>query len=249
MNEPAVNARIDRLAEEVRRLSDIVSVGDYTIPVLNAGEPRMLIVDSLDEKVAADNQYFDLAVRGTPDVTYKSLRGPDGEWSWRLLSTGRYPFTEQGRDEGLPDDYATWETMPPGFTQSSTEWVTLLDATLTNAIPARAFAMFTFSVLTAFGASPGSLPKNVRILFDDEELNTIELPTGDPWTTSGYFAMFIVGPNSPWGGRSVEGVNATWNGVAMTSASTTISRIRIQARTQDPGGGDAIFAANLITYA
>ena len=243
-----VSARIDRLGEEVSRLRDIVETGgDYTQPILSGGEPKMITVESLIELDRLDpqlHQFFDVAVKGPPDITFKSLRDVDGDWSWRLLSTGRFPFAEQGRDEGL--GYGAMLTGHPAVTPSVTEFATILDAPLTNPILPAAFGLFTMNLYVGPVGTTGSGQKQIRILFNDTVIGTANLGTG----AGGFFAMFVIGPMPYWNERSVEGVNATWQSIAYSTTVATIERIRIQARTQDEAdGNDLVMGANLIVYA
>lgn len=246
MTPEETQAAFSRLAEQVQELSDRVQHAGYTQPVLNDGEPRMLIVDSLDGLDAASRRYFDVAVKGSPDITYKSLRDPDGTWSWRLLSTGRFPFAEQGRDEGLAFG-VTFGPDSPGFTQSVTEFETILDTgTMSNPITPEAFALFTMNLFVAPIPTAGTGQKQIRIVFNDTTIGDVDLGT----VTAGFFAMFVIGPMPYWAERSVEGVNATWNSIAFSTTVEDIERIRIQARTQDEqDGNDLVYGANLIVYA
>ena len=239
-----VSARLDRLAEEMSRLRDIVETGgDYTQPILSGGEPKMITVESLTELDRLDpqlHQFFDVAVKGPPDITFKSLRDVDGDWSWRLLSTGRFPFAEQGRDYGAVGDFTS-------ITRSVTDFETILSADLATPILAQAFGLITFTVLIANTAPAGTGNKEVRLVFNETEVvGTVSLGASD----AGFFAMFIVGPLPAWGVRSVEGVNATWNSIAFSTTVESIESVQLQARTQDENGGDdVVWGGNLIVYA
>lgn len=234
-------ARLDRLAEEVAFLRDRVETGgDHTQPILSGGEPKMLIVDDISRLDPELHQYFDAAQSGSPDVTFKSLRDVDGEWSWRLLSTGRFPFAEQGRDYGAVGDFTS-------ITRSVTDFETILSAELTTPITAQAFGLLTFTVLISNTAPAGTGNKEIRIVFNETEVvGTASLGA----SSAGFFAMFIIGPLPAWGARSVEGVNATWNSIAYSTTVATIESIQIEARTQDENGGDdVVWGGNLIVYA
>lgn len=230
------------ILDRLQAIEDRLNYQGYSLPVLNAGEPQMLQVDTIEGLDPATRKFFDVAVKGPPDITYKSLRDVDGNWSWRLLSTGRFPLAEQGRDEG-----SSFVDDTDHYSDSVSDFKTILSTNLTTPLTKSMFGLMTFSLLIDTVGSAGSASKEIRILINGaEDTGTIQLQSGD----GGYFAMFIIGPVAPWGLRSFEGMNATWSGVEFPSTTETIERIEIQARTMDTEeGNDRVYGANLIVYA
>lgn len=137
------------------------------------------------------------------------------------------------------------EDIAGGATTSATAWVPLCDVQDLHIGP-DAFAIFTFGADIEVNAPQGSGQKQIYLMFNDEDVLGIDLGAG----AGGYFAAFIIGPLPPWGSlRSVEGLNATWSSVATSTDVQTITRIRIEGRTQDEQNGqDVLRAGSLIVY-
>lgn len=137
------------------------------------------------------------------------------------------------------------EDVAGGATTSATDWVTLCDVQDLHIGP-DAFAIFTFGADIEVNAPQGTGQKQISLMFNDEDVLGIDLGAG----AGGYFAAFIIGPLPPWGSlRSVEGLNATWSSVATSTDVQTITRIRIEGRTQDEQNGqDVLRAGSLIVY-
>lgn len=188
----------------------------------------------------------------TPEGPYRAQAGASG-----VLQVGDevvlYDYESASPVVGLPIEGTTRRStlsfagadIAGGETTSVSDWDTLLDVPDLY-IPAAAFSIFTFGVDIEVVGSTGAGDKQVRIVFNNEVAITTSLGTGD----GGFFAAFILGPLPTWASiRSIEGINASWSSIAGVTSQQTITRVRIQARTQDASGDDIVRAENLIIYA
>lgn len=191
-----------------------------------------------------------LFARGSSPVTCNTERGVWGALRVGDRITARTNFstpivTGTFEGSGWNGFQRIGEDIDGGTTTSVDDWVTLCDINDVH-VSRDAFALFTFGADIVVNAPQGTGQKQVRIVFNSSVVLTVDLGAG----AGGFFAAFIIGPMPPWGSlRSVEGLNATWSSVATSTAVETITRLRIQGRTQDEQNGlDELTVGSVIIY-